>query len=138
VLEAMQAVEPLTARLAAERATPEDIERLRASIAASTAAWADEALFAEAALDFHLLVAEAARSRALRSSVRALRSMQSLKFEVYAAPPRDKRVTHSHEKILAAIEAGDGELAEASMRAHLHTMAENPIYDEAEAKAEIG
>ena len=126
VVEAMQTVEPLTARLAAVRSDPEDIARLRAALADADAHLNDPHSFTEASLDFHLLVAEASHNRALRASVRALRSVQALKFEPNSSVKRARGVSHSHKLIVDAIESGDPELASAAMSEHLEAMTEDP------------
>ncbi|MCS5734530.1 FadR/GntR family transcriptional regulator [Herbiconiux daphne] len=126
VVEAMQTVEPLTARLAAQRADPDDLERLRAALAAAGDRVDDPHSFTERSLDFHLLVAEASHNRALRASVRALRSVQSLKFEPNTSEARARDVSESHQKIFDAIAAGDPDQAAAAMSEHLEHMSVDP------------
>ncbi|WP_028923567.1 FadR/GntR family transcriptional regulator [Pseudonocardia acaciae] len=117
--EAMRAVEPMTASLAAQRATPEDVERMRAAVADCDRHSGEPARFTERALDFHLLVAEASGNRALRASVRALRSVQMLKFRPNTSTEVAHRVTRMHGRIVDAIAAGDAEAARAAMNEHL-------------------
>jgi len=126
MVEAMQTIEPLTARLAAQRATPEDIDKLRDIIEASSGQLNDAHAFTESSLDFHLLVARTSNNRALRASVRALRSVQSLKFEPNTSSVVAQEVQDWHEKILAAITAGDAEGAAAAMSGHLESMEIEP------------
>lgn len=123
--EAMQAIEPMTARLAAQRATEEDIARLRQTIADSKVRTLDPAGFTERALDFHLAVAEASGNRALRASVRALRSVQKLRFEPNTSKEVAQRVARMHGKIVDAIEAGDPDRAAAAMNDHLELVAKH-------------
>jgi GntR family transcriptional regulator, transcriptional repressor for pyruvate dehydrogenase complex len=126
VVESMQTVEPLTARLAAQRATPEQIEHLQNVIASAVSHSGEPHVFTESALDFHLLVAEASNNRALRASVRALRSVQTLKFEPNTSKKRALEVTNSHQMISDAIAAHDPDGAEAAMSLHLALMTNEP------------
>ncbi len=126
VVEAMQTVEPLTAGLAAQRAVPADLERMRRVVAASGSYMDQPHAFTEAALDFHLLVAETSGNRALRASVRALRSVQTLKFEPNTSRNVAQEVADDHEKIIAAIASGEFAVASAAMSEHLESMTEDP------------
>ncbi len=126
VVDAMLTIEPLIARLAALRAEPEDISRLRAAIGDAEAHLEDPRSFTDSSLDFHLLVAEACHNRALRASVRALRSVQSLKFTPISSADHARGVTQSHEMIVDANESGDAERAGVAMSEHLREMIEDP------------
>jgi DNA-binding FadR family transcriptional regulator len=126
VVEAMQTVEPLTARLAAERSTPEQIQLMREAVEEAKGHVHDPHAFTECSLDFHLLVADASKNRALRTSVRALRSVQAMKFEPNTSANIAHEVIDSHTKIIEAIASGDGSAAEAAMREHLDSMNEDP------------
>ncbi|WP_375386816.1 FadR/GntR family transcriptional regulator [uncultured Amnibacterium sp.] len=126
VVEAMQTVEPLTARLAAQRADAADLERLEAALHRAGTAVDDPRVFTETALDFHLLVAEASHNRALRASVRALRSAQELRFEPNSSRARAEAVGVAHRRIHDAIAAGDADAAGAAMGAHLASLSVDP------------
>jgi GntR family transcriptional repressor for pyruvate dehydrogenase complex len=129
VVEAMQTVEPFTARLAAIRATPQAMQQMRVAIAAAGHHQKEPHAFTESALDFHLLVAEASGNRALRASVRALRSVQTLKFEPNTSARVALEVSKAHQKIMDAIEARDADGAMEAMREHLKGMTEEPSKD---------
>lgn len=62
VYEARSVMEVALTEFAAERARPEDVERIWAALAAMEAAVQDIAAFVEADLDFHLAVANAGKS----------------------------------------------------------------------------
>lgn len=119
VVEAMQTLEPLTARLAAERADPDDLSRLREAISRAESHRGEPRVYTESALDFHLVVAEASHNRALRASVRALRSVQELTFEADSSRERADGIASAHGRITEAIAAGDADAAEQAMRTHL-------------------
>lgn len=121
--EAMRAVEPLTASLASQRATAEDIARMRAAITDGGQHTGEPGTFTEHALDFHLAVAQASGNRALRAAVRALRSVQQLQFTPNTNLEVAHRVTRMHGDILDAIEAGDADRARDAMILHLDTVA---------------
>jgi GntR family transcriptional regulator, transcriptional repressor for pyruvate dehydrogenase complex len=114
------AIEPVTAALAAERATP--AER-RSLLARSRRATPSLAAYQTADHDLHLAIAQAARSQAL---VRALESHFGELF-IWANSPflnaeafekfHDFRA--EHEDVAAAIGDGDSKRARAAMTAHL-------------------
>lgn len=124
--EAMRAVEPSMAGLAAQNASAADIARLRELIDQAGASVGDPARFTDLALDFHLAVAGAAGNRAIRAFLRSLRSAQHLKFEANTSPEVAERVTRMHGEILDAIAAGDSELATRRMNEHLALVVSHP------------
>lgn len=122
VVEAMQTVEPLTARLAAHRADPSDRDRMREALNEADTHRDEPRAFTEAALDLHLIIAEASHNRALRASVRALRSVQELTFEPDTSRDRAEGVGAAHQRIVDAIVAQDADAAEVAMRSHLDAL----------------
>lgn len=123
--EAMLTIEPLTAKLAAQRATPDDVARMRATLADAESHVAEPETFTNTSLDFHLLVADAAGNRALRTSIRALRSLQSEKFQPNTSTMIAKQVSAAHAAIADAIAAGDADGAYKAMREHLESVAQH-------------
>ena len=121
--EAMQAMELMTASLAAQRASAADIERMRVAIVESRQHLNEPDRFTERALDFHLIVAEASGNRALRTAVRALRSVQQGKFEPNTSKGMAQRLIRMHRRIADAIAAGDGAAAREAMDQHLRQIA---------------
>ena len=126
LIEAQQAIEPVTAALAAERITDEQLDRLRDLVDRSRALMASPQQFAQPALDFHLAVADGAGNQALRASLAAMRPLQGTEFR--EAPPSTsrglaRRIVTMHEAILEAIELRNPELAAERMREHLTHMA---------------
>jgi DNA-binding GntR family transcriptional regulator len=123
-LELQAAIETPAARMAAERATPADVELLEA-IHAETAAIV-EARDADAypALnrEFHALILEIAGNRAFASIAAKAGDLRAFYFhphryhEVVDVLP-DRQA--DHERILAAIRAHDPSAAETAMAAHL-------------------
>jgi DNA-binding FadR family transcriptional regulator len=65
IYDARSVIEIALTEFAAQRATPEDIERIGAALRALEAAVQDDAAFVEADLEFHLAVAKAGRNELL-------------------------------------------------------------------------
>jgi len=119
VREAQRAIEPVTASLAARRATSDECARLRALIGEARAAREDPAAFTDLALEFHLAIADASRNRVLRAALGALREVQRRELEPSSSDENTRRVLAEHEAILRAISAGEEAEAARSMTAHL-------------------
>jgi GntR family transcriptional repressor for pyruvate dehydrogenase complex len=117
LLDARLYLEPLMARLAAERRTEEQAEQL-ASLAASFAPQHSHESVEEA-IDFHVLVAKLSGNRVLAllansfSAIIAPYERTSLSPDLYAS------IVKIHERIATAIIKGDGDAAEAAMRRHM-------------------
>ena len=123
VLETRRALETMTARLAAERRRPEDIEALKAALDDMNAARTDNE-FHDADVRFHQLLAVASGNRLVvlifegfESLVRELRIRATvghrLRGEGFAA------VFKAHRTIFNAVRTGDPAAAEAAMLKHL-------------------
>jgi GntR family transcriptional repressor for pyruvate dehydrogenase complex len=119
LFEAMTAIEPTAAALAAERASQAQVEALRGLVEQSRASLADPRQFATLAVGFHQAVADASGNRALRASLAALRSTQLAHMGPPTTPPIAERVARFHSAILEAIAARDGQLARERMLQHL-------------------
>jgi GntR family transcriptional regulator, transcriptional repressor for pyruvate dehydrogenase complex len=119
--EARLIVEVELAALAAERATPDQVEHLRRAVERMDAAAADPYDYPEADVDFHLAVAEAAGNRYLLKAMLDVRSLlrHDMELGAEAAIRRfgDLRISvGSHRKLLEAIEARDADTARAVAR----------------------
>lgn len=129
VMEARLCIEPILAAMAARHALPEDIDRMH-----NLAQWIVQAADSDSIElwdgALHRLIARTARNRPLltafsmideirgnpnwrgiRQKARSMRSLQERHAE--------------HVEIITRIEAGDGAGAEAAMRRHLTTLADN-------------
>jgi GntR family transcriptional repressor for pyruvate dehydrogenase complex len=124
LVEARELIESETARLAAERATPEDLQEIRKHLDVMAAATDDPKTFLEADLNFHLAVAKAAHNQILGNSLSLIRNLmrqwigQALPKEGVAAI-----ALNHHNKIFAAISERNATVARNSMQAHLEAMA---------------
>jgi DNA-binding FadR family transcriptional regulator len=119
LFEAMLAIEPVTAALAAQRASLAELAALQDLVDQSRAAIETPQAFTQLAVSFHQAVAEASSNRALRASLAALRTTQLAHLGPETTRPIAERVARVHASILDAIAARDAELARERMREHL-------------------
>lgn len=119
--ELMMALEPAVARLATGRVTPELEERLKANLRLTEEKLYDDDRLVELDVEFHNLLTEATRNRALalqEESVALL--LHSATDQLYRRSPRARfRLLEAHRHILEAVLAKDAETAEAWMRRHI-------------------
>lgn len=118
--EIRRLIEPRAAALAAARRDPDDLARIRAAFARMTAPDADAQRFAQADLDFHLAIGGASGNALMRSIASVIETALIASFAPIV--PRDQHDLHAatvaaHQRILDAIEAGDGDAAAAAMLA---------------------
>src|SRR5688572_386538 len=123
VLIARRALERETARLAAERATDEDIARLEETVREQRAALKTGRVAADADVRFHALVAQASRNRVLAAAIDLIRRDKQITLTL---DEMLRRTTHKyavgHEGIVAAIRARDPAAAEQAMLGHIDTV----------------
>jgi DNA-binding FadR family transcriptional regulator len=119
--EARMVLEPLMARLAAERQDAAAMERLDRSIAAARdASVEDDPGWAEVSTDFHGVVAGLSGNRILDLFGEAIKEVWFDRASALAFPSEAREQTRKeHELIAKAIAAGDGKKAERLMRAHM-------------------
>lgn len=122
MFEAMLAIEPVTAGLAAERATSAQIAELRDLANTSRAVVSDPVVFTGLAVAFHQMVADLSHNRALRASLGALRSTQLAHLGADTTQAIGERVAAMHTDITEAIAAHDADLARRRMHEHLMTV----------------
>ncbi|GAB5468727.1 MAG: FCD domain-containing protein [Rhodospirillales bacterium] len=129
VVELRLAIEPFAARLAALRASPCEIRRLRDLAEASERA-RDESVYEAADAAFHRAVIEASRNALALSVSDALapsRSDQAWRRLGETAHCYKRQSVHVafHRRVAEAIAARDGEAAFAAMQAHLSDIQEH-------------
>ncbi len=120
VMEARRFIEVLLAQLAAERATEEDIQALRAALARCRESVFNLESDIQAGVNFHLALAEAAHNQVLLIMYRTI-------YDLYLETARRTRVTpeaaqsrvQDHERIFQAIVDRDPNAAAQAMREHL-------------------
>ncbi len=120
VIEARAALEPVMARLAAQRIDAESLMVLQATIEGIRVDLDDRAQFLEMNRVFHQMVAESSGSvilSAFNSSLKTIADGASAGVRYSAR--RHAAVADAHERILHALVAGDSDAAEREMHAHL-------------------
>lgn len=119
VMEARRAIEPMIARLAAERIRDEDLDTMEATVAAVL----DDprhAVFQEQNQIFHSTLARAAHSVVLQVFISSLGSVaDGIAGGVTYTPRRYVAAAQAHARIVDALRAQDSDLAEKMMRDHL-------------------
>jgi len=120
LIEARLMLEENTAFLAAERATPEDLERLGSAVEEMRTRLDDPAKTLEADIRFHVAVAQAADNRILLNAVQLLRNLMRpwilLKHRIPGAAAGS---LEQHESIYGAILRHDSARAREEMHNHI-------------------
>jgi DNA-binding GntR family transcriptional regulator len=122
IYELRLGLEPLAAALAAQRATPEQVEAGRVLIAKGQEGVraASIAVLIAADMDFHMLIYEMAHNRLFTDTMRALwNHLRRAMREVLERRDYRKQVWTEHEQMLRAIAEHDAKAAAALARAHL-------------------
>jgi GntR family transcriptional repressor for pyruvate dehydrogenase complex len=107
--------------LAAERATEEDTDAMRVQLERMAAAIDVPEGYVDADVEFHALLARAARNGVLLTMLEPIVDLLRASRRVSASrrPGSALRALGEHEEILRRVEAGDAEGARREMRAHL-------------------
>jgi len=126
--EARRLVEPMLARLAAERDALALATLLEANVTAAEARIGDGRSAFDLNVQFHAILARAGGNRVVHLIMRAI--LDLLQESRERQPPEDpnlsREAVNGHRRILEAISAGDGRLVEALMLAHLMRVHERP------------
>jgi DNA-binding GntR family transcriptional regulator len=121
-LRVTEVLEGLIARLAAERATPEQRARLHELVAATDQAIEDDDIMHYTVLNrrFHELIMSAANSPPVAAELDALHfPLVKFQFQVTLIPGRKSENAKEHRALLRAIEARDADEAERAGRRHI-------------------
>ncbi len=125
IFEVRRLIEPHLAALAAERATEDERQELRAIVERHGEILDRGETGAEADGEFHLAIARAARNavflRLIFGVHDLLRKSRDPRFQTGGRP---KQSLNGHLEVLTAIERGDSEGARGAMNAHLATVEE--------------
>ncbi len=118
--EARLFLEAGTARMAAERARPEDVAALRALVEAHRASMARLEQFLSLDMAFHREVARISGNPIFPAVVEAIFQWGADYYQpLVRAPGAELLTLAEHTRLVDAIEAGDPQAAEAAVRAHL-------------------
>jgi GntR family transcriptional regulator, transcriptional repressor for pyruvate dehydrogenase complex len=127
ILSAQAAVEGLAAELAAQRATPADLEKLRALLAEAESLLDSPDEFTRSSLRFHLAVADASQNRVLHYQLVSLQhvSWPSRNLTLNRAVAR--KVLDAHRRLAALIQARRPREARELMEAHVGMIRERRL-----------
>lgn len=118
--EARALFEISLARYAALQATQEDLDALHRALEDNRNALGDEARFKRSDNEFHGVLAAIARNPILNAVHDALAEwLDDRRAQVLQREGEDHAALEAHGEIIAAIESGDPDAAEAAMRRHL-------------------
>jgi DNA-binding FadR family transcriptional regulator len=119
--EARQAIEVMSAELAARRATEDSITALERLLAAMKESRDDVAAYTAADVGFHVEVARASLNPLLPTLLAPMATLiVEGVFESYSSPEAVRIGIAGHGRILRAIRSGDPAAARRAMAAHLH------------------
>lgn len=124
--EARLPFEGAAASLAAQRASPKDIERIEGTFRDLEAALEGENLADDADYAFHMAIAKTTQNEFFVSILSSLNSAiiagmrVALSISKRGSPERIARIREEHRAIVAAISTGDSTGADLSMRYHIH------------------
>jgi DNA-binding GntR family transcriptional regulator len=127
IAEVRRELESLCARLAAERATPEERTRLRAMIEEMNLAFEsrDMGRYLAANASFHTAIHEMARHQVAARILRQLGNLNlNRHFPMAFGAPVPSASMSEHERVAEAIARGDPVEAETAMREHLDSLIE--------------
>jgi GntR family transcriptional repressor for pyruvate dehydrogenase complex len=126
LLEAREALEPAAARLAALHHTEADVRMLEESAARLSAATGDIPTFLQCNTDWHVAIATASHNEIIEAVVSSLSRviLRSTDIDEFNSASTMAVTLKAHDRILAAIRAGDGDRAAAAMSKHVHTYRE--------------
>lgn len=124
ICEARLMAERTMARLASERATPQDLKAMRDLLKQERRAWDSNDVRRAVTLsrNFHRAIADAAANPVLADILTSLLSRSALTQAVYAARGAAGCLCNDHVALLDAIAAGDGDRAESVMAVHVQNM----------------
>jgi GntR family transcriptional repressor for pyruvate dehydrogenase complex len=137
VFEMRKLIEPHIAALAAERATRNDIARLKSIVAKQSAAVSRGETGVEADAELHFSIGRATRNHALQKLVSGLMEMLSRsREESLQTNERRESSIDAHRRIIGAIEKHDKTRARGEMLRHIEQVEENVLSSHRPAKHE--
>jgi GntR family transcriptional repressor for pyruvate dehydrogenase complex len=121
-------VEPSIAALAAERATPADILRLKEIYTQQEQQIQRDTSAVDSDAAFHLTIGQATHNAALQRLVAAIvEILKPIREQSLQTPGRAHKSLASHREILVAIERHDPELARQAMQRHIQAVEQNVL-----------
>jgi len=128
IFELRKLIEPHIAALAAERATKDDVDRLKRILARQGEAVDRGETGVEADAELHFAIGQATQNQAFEKLVSGLMEILSQsREESLQTPDRRRASIESHRKILSAIERHDKTRAQKAMLHHVEQVEENVL-----------
>jgi GntR family transcriptional regulator, transcriptional repressor for pyruvate dehydrogenase complex len=128
LVEMRRLIEPSIAALAAERATPADILRLKEICGTQEQQIKGGASAVESDAAFHLTIGQATHNSALQRLVASIvEILKPMREQSLQTPGRAHESLASHHDILVAIERHDPEQARRAMQRHIETVEHNVL-----------
>jgi|SRR5581483_693732 len=115
LIEIRRILEPEIARLAATRATDEEVDALEAAFREMEAAWPAVDAYLEPDLRFHAIMLAACHNELLEQMATILRGVWRPLFTTASTPPVMERALPLHGAIVDAIRARDADASELAM-----------------------
>jgi DNA-binding FadR family transcriptional regulator len=124
LLEARTVIEPVMARMAAQRITPESAERLRAVLKAEEeeASDATACAWGESTTEFHGLIASMTGNHVLDLYGRSLMDIHGERIRPIFPPDQRTKVLRTHQRIADAIIAGNADEAQRLTSRHIEAL----------------
>ncbi|MGH3386819.1 MAG: GntR family transcriptional regulator [Nocardioidaceae bacterium] len=121
LLELRQAIDVMAARLAAERATPDELDRMQQALEAATVAHKrTDGAAPPWTSDFHILILQSTKNRRIIERGSEVHTQLHLaRFRSGSTADRAEQAHDEHQQILDAIRSGDPASADEAMRKHL-------------------
>lgn len=128
LFELVAELEGVGARLAAERMTEKDLQRIIAAHTACQEAAVNAAQYYETNRRFHRAILEAAQNKALLEQTELLdKRLSPYRRFITFRRARVEILLREHEEICKALNARDGERAASAMRSHVQILAEESL-----------
>jgi GntR family transcriptional regulator, transcriptional repressor for pyruvate dehydrogenase complex len=128
-------VEPSIAALAAERATPADILRLKEICSEQERQIKRDTSAVDSDAAFHLTIGRATHNSALQRLVASIvEILKPIREKSLQTPGRAHKSLASHREILVAIERHDPELARRAMQQHIQAVEQNVLAPTAQTR----
>jgi GntR family transcriptional regulator, transcriptional repressor for pyruvate dehydrogenase complex len=135
LFEMRRLVEPGIAALAAERATPGDILRLKEICSEQEQQIKREASAVDSDAAFHLTIGRATHNSALQRLVASIvEILKPIRENSLQTPGRAHKSLASHREVLVAIERHDPELARQAMQQHIQAVEQDVLAPTAQTR----
>lgn len=119
ILDAQRAIEMMTAELAAEHATADDLAAIAGLLLQADNALGDTASFTKASFAFHLAVADAAHNEVLKMQLEAMHFIAWPSHNPMLTATAAAHIQDVHRTLYERIEVRDGDGARALMSQHI-------------------